>query len=313
MAVVMAHFDEVMVSRLAPAVREGLYATATYFMSVDTEENRRYLARLAEQPGIRGIWPNGNGTQSTFGEGCYVCVHAFARAVKAAGSTASADLIPALEQVRLRAPQGDVVMDAATHHAYVNNYLARCASDGHFAIVEAYGAIAPSIPERYRQQAAQALRTEAPLSPPAIARLAADVRDAMREVGTARQILSLANMAIVATDAHGAIVEVNDSTCQMFGYSGAELMGMSMHDLLPPHLRQRHAHLVRAFVEGGRSEGRMAARREVTGYRKDGSFFPHRGLDRQGATGPVVDAGGDHARYHGAEKIRDRATAPGRP
>ncbi|MBF0212120.1 MAG: ABC transporter substrate-binding protein, partial [Magnetococcales bacterium] len=40
MAVVMGHFDEMMASHLAPEVREGLYACNTYFMSVDTEENR---------------------------------------------------------------------------------------------------------------------------------------------------------------------------------------------------------------------------------------------------------------------------------
>ncbi|WP_054774436.1 substrate-binding protein [Methylogaea oryzae] len=60
MAVVMGHYDEAMVSRLPASVREGFYSSNTYFMSVPTQENRRYLARLAALPGIDGIWPKGN-------------------------------------------------------------------------------------------------------------------------------------------------------------------------------------------------------------------------------------------------------------
>ena len=78
MAVVMGHYDEMMVSQLAPTVREGFYSSNTYFMSLDTPENRHYLQRLARQPGVNGIWPHGNGILTNFGEGTYLCVHAFA-------------------------------------------------------------------------------------------------------------------------------------------------------------------------------------------------------------------------------------------
>jgi hypothetical protein len=39
---------------LPPAVREGLYSSNTYFMSLDTPENRHYLQQLARQPGVTG-------------------------------------------------------------------------------------------------------------------------------------------------------------------------------------------------------------------------------------------------------------------
>ncbi len=78
MAVVMWHFDEVMARRLGPSVREGFYSVNSYYMTVDTDENRHYLERLRRLPGVRGVWPNGNGVMSNFGEGTYVCVHAFA-------------------------------------------------------------------------------------------------------------------------------------------------------------------------------------------------------------------------------------------
>jgi len=274
MAVVMGHYDEMMVSQLQPLVREGFYSSNSYFMSLDTAENRHFLQRLARQPGVDGIWPHGNGVLTNFGEGAYLCVHAFANAVEAAGTTAAEALVDALETVRVAGPQGVVEMDAATHHASVNTYLARCNVDGTFSIVENFGRNPPRIPERYREQLRSARLHESPVSPEVMARLAAEVGAARHRIGTAQQILSIADMAILATDAQGVITESNRSACLMFGYSEDELFGMSVHLLLPPHFRQRHAELVQHFIEGDESERRMSGRSEVMGYRKDGSFFP---------------------------------------
>jgi diguanylate cyclase (GGDEF)-like protein/PAS domain S-box-containing protein len=274
MAVVMGHYDEVMVSRLPAQVREGFYSSNTYFMSVDTPENKHYLERLARLPGIDGIWPQGNGMQSNFGEGTYLCVHAFARAAEMAGSTDAEALVDALEHVRLQAPQGEVVMDADTHHASVSTYLSRCNADGTFTIVEKFGCMAPQIPERYREQISGTSLHESPMTPQVVARLAEEVGDAMRKIGTAQKILSLADMAILATDATGIIMESNRSASLLFGYTAEEFAGMPIHQLLPPHFRSRHVELVRGFVEGEETERRMGARKEITGYRKDGTFFP---------------------------------------
>jgi diguanylate cyclase (GGDEF)-like protein/PAS domain S-box-containing protein len=274
MAVVMGHYDEVMVSFLPEHVREGFYSSNTYFMSVDTPENKNYLDRLARLPDIDGIWPQGNGIQSNFGEGAYLCVHAFARAAETAGSIDAEALVDALEHVRLQAPQGEVVMDAETHHASVSTYLSRCNADGTFTIVEKFGCMAPKIPERYREQAQGSKLHESPMTPQVVARLAEEVGDAMRKVGTAQKILSLADMAILATDETGVIMESNRSASVLFGYTAEEFVGMPVHQLLPPHFRQRHVELVRGFVQGEETERRMGARSEITGYRKDGTFFP---------------------------------------
>ncbi|CAB1369627.1 EAL domain-containing protein [Denitratisoma oestradiolicum] len=274
MAVVMGHYDEVMAACLPPHVREGFYSSNTYFMTLDTPENRCYLERLARQPGINGIWPQGNGVLTNFGEGAYLCVHAFARAVEAAGATEAEALVDALERVLVRGPQGLVEMDARTHHASVHTYLSRCNADGSFSIVEDFGVNPPCIPERYQDQIQVMRMHESQTSPQVAARLAAEVGAAMRRVGTAQQILSLADMAILAADANGLITETNPSACKMFGYDPEEMLGMSIHLLLPPHFRQRHAELVKAFIAGDEHERRMAGRSELTGYRKDGSFFP---------------------------------------
>ncbi|MDO9106409.1 MAG: EAL domain-containing protein [Methylovulum sp.] len=274
MAVAMGHYDEVMVSNLPAHVREGLYSSNTYFMSVDTPENKRFLDRLARQPGINGIWPHGNGILTNFGEGAYLCVHAFASAVNTAGTTDAETLTDALEKVRIIGPQGIVAMDAATHHASVNSYLSRCNADGTFTIIEHFGCIPPRIPERYREQAQTANLHVSPLSPQVTARIAAEASAAMRKLGTAQQILSVADMAIVVTDQKAAIVEANQRACLLFGYAPEEMTGMPVHLLLPPHFRQMHATLFQQFVDGEETERRMSERGQVTGYRKDGSFFP---------------------------------------
>lgn len=274
MAVVMGHYDEMMASRLSPEVREGLYSSNTYFMSLETPGNRDCLRRLSELPGITGIWPNGNGVLTNFGEAAYLCVHAFANAARAAGTVEPEALVDALEQVRVSGPQGVVAMDPVTHHASVNVCLARCQRDGTFEIVEHFGCIAPRIPERYRSHV-DARHMQASSSSPALtARLAAEIGGAQRPLDSAQQILSVADMAILATDAEGVITQANESAQVMFGYEEGELIGLPVHVLLPPHFRQRHAELVKAFVEGETTERRMGRRNEITGYRKDGSFFP---------------------------------------
>lgn len=274
MAVVMGHYDEMLASQLPPAVREGLYSSNTYFMSLETAENRQLLQQLARQPGITGIWPRGNGILTNFGEGAYLCVHAFARAVESAGTVATEALIGALERVRVTGPQGVVEMDADTHHAHVNSYLACCNTDGSFDIVQNFGRIPPQIPERYRAQTAAARLHESPPSPAVAARLAAEMGAARVRVENARQILSIADMAIIATNGKGIITESNRSAQALFGYREQELLGMSIHLLLPPHFRLRHVELLEAFVNGEERERRMSGRSEVVGYRKDGSFFP---------------------------------------
>jgi diguanylate cyclase (GGDEF)-like protein/PAS domain S-box-containing protein len=281
MAVVMGHYDEVMVSRLPAHVREGFYSSNTYFMSVDTPENRAMLDRLARYPGVSGLWPQGDGALSNFGEGTYVCVKAFAAAAevasRATGSLAAAELLPALERVSIQAPQGRVTMDPATHHAHVNGYLARCRADGGFDIVERFGCLPPEIPARYQRPGTQRPGAPVPhissVTEQTATRIAADTAAAMMQVGTAQQILTVADVAVIATNAEGVIVEASPQAAEMFGYAQGEMTGMPVQLLLPPHLRTAHAAHMTGFLAGEARSRRMRERGDVIGYRKDGSFF----------------------------------------
>lgn len=209
-SVVMGHYDEVMASQLKPEVREGFYSSNTYFMTVETQENRDFLERLSQFPGVTGIWPDGNGILTNFGEGAYLCVKAFAKAANLAGSLQPEAVIEALERIDLSGPQGHVEMDPITHHAKVNTYLSQCTRDGRFKIIENFGSIAPEIPERY-QHLQVGLR-----------HLDED------EVRLQARIVNQMGEAVHLTDSQsGKILYTNPGFDKMFGYEHGELIGQT--------------------------------------------------------------------------------------
>ncbi|CAA6603677.1 Diguanylate cyclase/phosphodiesterase with PAS/PAC sensor(S) [Rhodospirillaceae bacterium LM-1] len=274
MSVVMGHFDEIIAARLSPESRDGLYSSNTYFMSVETPGSRAYLARLRALPGVSGLWPDGNGVLTNFGEGTYICVKAFAEAARMAGSFEPEALAKALETVTVPGPQGEVRMDPRSHHATVNSFLTRCNRSGTFEVVKAFGPIPPQIPERYAPSVAMPHFTESPSNPQVAARLASEAAGAYRRFGTAKQILAHADMAILATDQDGFITDANRAVSGMFGYTEGELIGLSVNLLVPPHIRPLHQEHLSRFLASDETERRMSQRGEISGYRKDGTFFP---------------------------------------
>ncbi len=274
MAVVMGHYDEAMVRFLEPRVRVGLYSSNTYFMEVNTAVGRNYLQRLRQHPGVDGLWPEGNGVLTNFGEGTYCCVQAFAQAVTQAGATETEALVAALETVVLESCQGQVRMDPRTHHAEVNSYLARCRLNGTFEIIEHFGPIAPAIPDRYQAHPAKPLAPDIAIQPPAaLSQLpAAGTTSTIDDLF--QRILDLADVAVIATDAEGIIVQANLGACRMFGYAPEEFAGLSVHLLLPPHQRQHHALALREFEQSASLEMPMGHRGKIAGYRRDGTLFP---------------------------------------
>ena len=217
MAVVMGHYDENMASRLPPEVREGFYSCNTYFMTVDTPENRQFLQRLSNQPGIAGIWPEGNGVMTNFSEGTYVCVKAYAQAVNQAGTLDAEAVIDALSHITLTAPQGKIRMDPETHHAAINAFLTRCEKDGTFSIAERFGSIPPVIPERYRH-----MGTSAKVTQDEDLRLAARILDYMSE-----------GVILIRVE-NGGIIYANPGSENMFGYEAGELTGKKINGLIAP-------------------------------------------------------------------------------
>lgn len=276
MAVVMGHFDERIAGFLEPEQRDGFYSSNTFFMSVDTPAARACLGEIAKRPEVSGLWPEGNGVLTNFGEGAYICVKAFAHAAEAAGGLDPDALVAALETVRIEAPQGLVVMDERTHHATVNSYLARCTAEGRFDLVESFGPVLPHIPRRYceaeptRSAAGTGPDTHAKPLRPAIA----DCKPADLDLRTTSDLLQFVGIAMLACTETGQVIDANSVCEAIFGYEPGEFSGMSVNALVPPHLRELHDGHIRKFVASPETERRMTTGREILGYRKDGTFFP---------------------------------------
>ena len=251
MAVVMGHYDEMMASILPAEVREGFYSSNTYFMTVDSEENRNYLAQLSKLPDVTGIWPKGNGILTNFGEGTYLCVKAFAQAANEAGSVDSEALIAALNSIQLSGPQGTVTMYPDAQHAAVNTYLSRCENDGSFTLIENFGVIEPQIPERYNHQ-----------------RIAnqATLEDDIRL--QARILEQMTDAILLVSTANGSIVYTNSRADRMFAYDKNELIGKPISVLNNPsdkHPEQTAAEIIAILNEKGEWQG------EVQNIKKDGT------------------------------------------
>ena len=222
-AVVMGHYDEMMASQLPPEVRDGFYSSNTYFMSIDSDQNKNYLSRLANLPDVNGIWPKGNGILTNFGESTYVCVKAFAEAANKAGSVGPEMLVKALRTISITAPQGKVEMLPEHHHARVNTYLAQCDAEGVFNIVKKFGTITPELPERYNHQRINHQAT---------------VEDDIRL--QARMLEQLSEGILLVGSEDNVILYANSGADTMFGYGKGEMNGQGIDALLDPDAQNPH-------------------------------------------------------------------------
>jgi diguanylate cyclase (GGDEF)-like protein/PAS domain S-box-containing protein len=267
MAVAMGHFDELIAQELTPFERDGLFACNTFFMGVRSDEAASLVRRVSS--GIDGMrpWGQGGPVLTNFGEAAYICVKAYAEAVRAAGSQDNSEILQALSQVRVIAPQGEVRMDPATNHARINTFLAKCRDNGSFDIVERFGSHWPEIPARYLSQPSVSDFEEPSLSVP-------PVSDAARDIKAVSRLLDAADVPLIAANEDGIITDLSPRAAEMFGFTVSELIGRSVHIMVPPYLRRRHAEHLRQFTLSDDTERRMGQRGQITGYRKDGTYFP---------------------------------------
>jgi PAS domain S-box-containing protein len=88
------------------------------------------------------------------------------------------------------------------------------------------------------------------------------------------EILRIAPQAIISMNVDGIILMFNDAAENTFGYRRNEVVGQSLHVLLPEYVRREHAGLVKSFVDGPDSVRFLSKRSEISGRRRDGSLFP---------------------------------------
>jgi urea transport system substrate-binding protein len=123
---------------LLPADLEGHYAAWTYFQSIRSPENDRFVERfLYEYPQYRITDPM---------EAAYTGFQLWAKAVKETKSTDPKKVRRAMLTERLNAPEGEVRLDPDNQHCYKTPRIGQVDHDGHFQVVwTAPGPVAPVI------------------------------------------------------------------------------------------------------------------------------------------------------------------------
>lgn len=106
----------------------GNYAAWNYFQSVDTPENRRFVAAFRARFGVDRV-------TSDPMEAAYLGVHLWARAVTAAGTAEVSAVRRALQNQSLAAPEGIVSIAPDTLHTWKTVRVGKIRPDGQFDIV----------------------------------------------------------------------------------------------------------------------------------------------------------------------------------
>lgn len=85
--------------------------------------------------------------------------------------------------------------------------------------------------------------------------------------------IEAAPTGMMLVDSAGRVVQVNSRLCDLFGYSRAEILALSVEDLVPARLREAHPRYREGFMS--RPDARpMGAGRDLYGLRKDGLEVP---------------------------------------
>lgn len=88
-----------------------------------------------------------------------------------------------------------------------------------------------------------------------------------------RLVVESSPNGLLMVDEQGTILLVNRQVEQQFGYERAELIGQSVEQLVPQHMRSRHAGDRAEFFAHSESRA-MGKGRDLYGVRKDGQEFP---------------------------------------
>ena len=107
---------------------EGEYAAWNYFQSLETAENREFVARFRERYGEDRVVGDPM-------EAAYVGVHLWAQAVRDAGSFEPRKIRGALADQSYLAPGGMVYVDRFSQHVWKTVRIGRIQRDGQFEIV----------------------------------------------------------------------------------------------------------------------------------------------------------------------------------
>jgi branched-chain amino acid transport system substrate-binding protein len=114
---------------MSPGLAEGHLTAATYFQSIDTPENQRFVQAYQVRFGAQE-------RLNAMAETAYLVTHLTLGAVARAGSAAPDAVRDALASMTFRAPQGEVRFDPENNHLYLWPRIGRAGADNQFTIIQ---------------------------------------------------------------------------------------------------------------------------------------------------------------------------------
>lgn len=117
-------------------IATGIYMSGSYFTSIDTPENGKFLAAMQKRFGKDLKTPN------ELSEPQYEAFYLYKAAVEKAGSTEPAKVIKALGEVSYDGPRGPVSMDKS-RHTPLSMRLGQIQADGSVKILQTFKGVDP--------------------------------------------------------------------------------------------------------------------------------------------------------------------------
>ena len=114
----------------------GTYTAGSYYTSVENPANIKFMAAMKAKFGDKLLTPNDLSVPQ------YEAVHAYALALKEAGSTEADKVIPELAKVSFDGPRGTIKMDRQ-RHAPLTMYLGQVQPDGSVKILSIFKDVDP--------------------------------------------------------------------------------------------------------------------------------------------------------------------------
>ncbi len=118
------------------AEASGIFLSASYVTSIDSPENKAFLAAMEKKFGSDLRTPNDLSVPQ------YEAIYLYKAAVEKAGSTETASVLEALPGVSFTGPRGTISM-SKQHHAPLTMYLGQVQDDGSVKVVDSYKDVDP--------------------------------------------------------------------------------------------------------------------------------------------------------------------------
>jgi hypothetical protein len=115
-------------AQMRPGARAGHYSVASYFSTLDNEQNRVFLDAFTRR------YP-ASGPPCVYTEVCYVQVHLLADALRVGSGMNTSSVLAALSGAVFKGPGGSTYADPGTNHTAARQHIGRATKEGTFEIV----------------------------------------------------------------------------------------------------------------------------------------------------------------------------------